>query len=464
MICKEKHIITVTLLFLFLLTACKNKVIEQPEIVRDFQQITNSGEINVLTLSGSMSYFIYKGQEMGYEYELLKNFAEENNLKVNLIIAENEVALVEKLEQGVGDLIACNVPITNQGKENFIYCGRETINEQVLVQRSNKGDTILQDIPELIGKDVWVISDSKYHHRLVNLNNESGGGINIRLIEQDTISTEDLIEKVSQGEIPYTVSDLDLAKLNKTYYSNINIELKVSHPQRSAWLVRKNSPNLAAALNQWFYINSNTLKHQSITKRYFEKSKLPGDEPVPIIGPNNISPFDNYFKKYASQIDWDWRLLASIAFQESKFHTDKVSWAGATGLMGLMPKTARAFGLTPEEMTDPEASIRGATQLIKRLNKAFSSIEDKNERIKFIVASYNAGAGHIYDAQALAKKYGKSPTVWEGNVEECLKLKRLPEYYNDPVCKQGYFRGSETLHYVPAVIERWQYYQSNIEH
>ena len=463
MTCKEKHIITVALLFLFLLNACKHKVIEQQETARDFRQITDSGEINVLTISGSMSYFIYKGQKMGYEYELLKSFADEKKLKVNLILAENEVALIEMLEQGIGDLIAYNIPITNEGKDKFIYCGRETINEQVLIQRLNKGDTILQDVPELIGKDVWTISNSKYHHRLINLNNELGGGINIRVIDRDTVSTEDLIEKVSHGEIQYAVSDLDIAKLNKTYYFNININLKISHPQRSAWVVRKTSPYLATALNEWFCSNANTPKHRSITKRYFEMSKLPGDEPAPVIGPNNISPFDNYFKQYASQIDWDWKLLASIAFQESKFHTDRVSWAGATGLMGLMPQTARAFGLTPEEMTDPEASIRAATQLIKRLNRVFSSIEDEHERIKFILAAYNAGSGHIYDAQALAKKYEKSSIIWKDNVEEYLKLKQLPEYYNDSVCKQGYFRGNETIHYVQAVIERWQYYQLKVE-
>ena len=297
----------------------------------------------------------------------------------------------------------------------------------------------------------------------MNLNDELGGGINIRVIDQDTISMEDLIEKVSRGEIPYTVSDFDLAKLSKTYHSNINIDLKVGHPQRSSWVVRKDSPYLAFALDEWFHCNSNTPKHRSITKRYFEMSKLPGDEPAPVIGPNGISPYDNYFKQYASQIDWDWKLLASIAFQESKFHTDKVSWAGATGLMGLMPKTAQAFGITPEEMTDPEASIRAASQLIKRLNKIFSSIEDESERIKFIVAAYNSGSGHIYDARALAKKYGKNAAIWKGNVEEYLKLKQLPEYYNDSVCKQGYFRGNETIHYVQAVIERWQYYQLKIE-
>ena len=449
---------------LFLLTlgliACHSK---QEETVYDFPQIVEDGELNVLTLAGSMSYFIYKGKPRGYEYELLSNFAESQQLKLNIKIAENEAKLAQMLENDEGDLIAYNLPLTNEGKENLIYCGQEVINPQVLVQRSNGKEKPLIDVTELIGKEVWVIHDTKYYKRLKNLNDELGGGINIQTIDKDTVSVEDLIEMVSKGKISYTVSDEDLAKLNKTYFHNLNISLQVSHPQRSAWAVRKNSPLLAEAIDKWFEENENTPRYQRIIKRYFEMSKMPGDEPAPIIGPHQISPFDHWFKLYASQIQWDWRLLASIAYQESKFYTDRVSWAGATGLMGLMPETAEAFGLPANQLEDPEGSIRAASGLIKRLNRSFSAIEDPNERIKFILAAYNAGSGHIYDAQALAKKYEKNPHIWTDNVEEYLKLKSLPEYYNDPVCKQGYCRSTETVNYVRNVMERWAYYQEKVQ-
>jgi membrane-bound lytic murein transglycosylase F len=409
-----------------------------------------------------MSYFIYKSVPRGYEYELLSDFAESYHLKINIKTVESETRLTEMLLNGEGDLIAFNIPVTNEGKENLLYCGREVINEQVLIQRSNRGDTILKDTPDLIGKDIWVIHDSKYYRRLLNLNEELGGGINIHTIDKDTVSTEDLIEMVSKGQISYTVSDVDMAKLNKTYFSNINTTLVVGHAQRSSWAVRKDMPELATAVSKWFEENEKNAKYQRIIKRYFEMSKMPGDEPAPIMGPHQISPFDTFFKKYSHGIHWDWRLLASISFQESRFYTDRVSWAGATGLMGLMPQTAKAFGLPEENIADPEENIKVATLLIKRLNRSFSPIEDPNERIKFILASYNSGSGHVYDAQALAVKYGKNPQVW-AEVEEFLKLKSLPEYYNDPVCKQGYFRASETINYVRNVLERWQYYQERIE-
>jgi len=449
-------------LFLFISTSCRfNK--NKPNTIGDLLQILRKGEIDVLTLSGSMSYFIYKDEPRGHEYELLSNFTDYFNLKTNIRLAENETKLMEMLLRGEGDLVAYNIPITNKGKDQVIYCGRKVINEQVLIQRSNKGDTILKDVTDLIGKEVWVIHDSRYYQRLKNLNDELGGGIHIRIIEKDTVTVEDLIEMVSQGKISYTISDVDMAKLNKTYFKNINIALLISHPQRSSWAVRKTSPGLAAALDHWFEESQNTSQYKQILKRYFEMSKVPGNEPIPIIGSGQISIHDHYFKEYSRQIDWDWRLLASISYQESRFYTDRVSWAGATGLMGLMPKTAEAFGVSTNQINNPEENIRAAVGFIQRLKRSFASVENEDERIKFIVAAYNAGPGHIHDAQALAGKYGKNPLEWE-NVEEYLELKKSPDYYNDPVCKFGYFRGAkETNNYVHNVIERWQYYQEKVK-
>ncbi len=429
----------------------------------DLPQIKEARQLTALTLSSSVSYFIYKGEEMGYEYELIKNFAESEGLELNIKVAENENRLLEMLEVGEGDVIAYNIPLTNANKKQFIYCGREVINKQVLVQQANAKDTVLKDVTDLIGKEVWVLDKTKYYNRLVNLDKEVGGGIIIKDIEKDTVSVEDLIEMVAHGQISYTLSDEDVARLNKTYYSNININLEVSHPQRSSWVVNKDSYRLAEALDEWNENNKNTSRYRSIMKRYFEMSKMPGDEPAPMLGKGKISPYDDIFKKYAPQIDWDWKLLASMAYQESKFQLNEMSWAGAVGLMGLMPKTAEAFGISPQERVLPEPSVRAGVACIRSLQRSFSRIDDKSEQTKFILAAYNAGIAHIYDAQALARKYGKNPSVWDGNVEECLKWKRLPEYYNDSVCKYGYFRGTETLNYVEHVVERWEHYKEKMK-
>jgi len=424
----------------------------------EFHQIMETRELNVLILPGSMSYFIYKGEPRGYEYELLNDFAEDNNLRINIKLADSETQLTDMLENGEGDLIAYNIPITKEGKKQLIYCGREVINEQVLIQRANRKDTMLKDVTGLIGKEVWLIHDSKYYRRMKNLNDELGGGIQIRTIDKDTVSTEDLIEMVATGKIPYTVSDIDLAKLNKTYFKNIDISLVVGHPQRSSWAVRKTMPELADTINQWFEKNKSNPNLEQINKRYFEISKLSGGTDSTVLKKGQISPFDEFFKKYAEQYGFDWRLLASISYQESNFLTNCSSWEGASGLMGLMPRTAKALGVSEDKLYDPEENIKAACKLLIKLGKYFSDI-DKEERIKYVLGAYNAGQAHILDAQALAEKYGKNPKNW-ADVESYLLLKSQPEYYNDSACNAGYLRGRETVNYVWEVLQRWDYYKN----
>lgn len=458
--------------FLFLslicsLSACQNKQTEQNNQEQeeetsfsDFDQIKAQGEITAITLYSSVSYFQYKMQPMGYEYEMMQDFADSHGLKLNIKVAENPNKLTEMLLNGEGDVIMYNIPVTNQLKNKVIYCGREIVTSQVLVQRNERKDTLLKDVTELIGKEVYVKHDTKHHERLKNLNSELGGGIIIKDIEKDTITTEDLIEMVSLGQIKYTVSDDLIAKLNKTYYKNIDVDLKVSFPQRSSWAVSKNSPALADSINSWFEKNKNTTRYKAIVKRYFELSKLPDDyEVLPILN-GMISPFDKYFKKYASNLGWEWQLIASIGYQESRFKPQAASWAGAEGVMGIMPRTAKGIGMSRQDVLNPETSIKGGVEILRRFRNGFSEITDPEEIIKFTLAAYNAGIGHVYDAQRLAEKYGKNPNVWDDNVEEFIKLKSDPKYYNDPVCKHGYLRGTETYKYVREVVDRYKYYKT----
>lgn len=459
----------VSLLYIaLLLSSCSgNKQQEQKEddlVSMDLPQLKAAGEITAVTLYSSTSYFQYKMEPMGYEYDLIKDFARSEGLKLNIKVAENATRLIEMLEAGEADVVAYPILVNNKLKENYLYCGREEQTSQVLVQRANKGDTILTDVTQLIGKDIYVKPATKYYQRLKNLDEELGGGIHIKDIEKDTITTEDLISMVSQGEIPYTISDDNIARLNKTYFWNINVSLKVSFMQRSSWLVRKTSPKLAEAINAWASDKSGSHVYKAAMKRYFELSKQPLTVDLPPVKNGHISPYDDLFKKHSKNIGWDWQLLASISYQESHFNPSVVSWAGAEGLMGIMPNTARALGVTPHELKDPDIGIRTGVDCLRKFRQGFSEITDPQEKIKFTLASYNAGIGHIYDAQRLAEKYGKNPLIWEDNVAEYIRLKSDPEYYNDPVCKHGYLRGSETFNYVREVIQRFDYYKTKTGH
>lgn len=444
------HCLFIGIIALICFVSCKEK-----KQVYDLKQIQEVGELRVVTLSTSTSYFIYKEDTMGYDYEMARNFCDSLGVNLNIIVAENYERMLKMLYSGEADLIAYPIMVSNEMKDSLIFSGPEQISRQVLVQRANKGDTLLTDQSELVGKDVYTLKNSKYYQRLENFNQEIGGGINIISIDTDTITEEDLIGMVSEGRIKYTVSDEILAKVNKTYHNNINISLPMSFDQRSSWAVSVRTPQLAKALNKWVSKYDRTPTYQTVTKKYFEVSKQPLSAYYEIpkgLPKGAISPYDSLFVKHARGTNYDWHLLAAISYNESRFKNNLTSWAGAAGIMGLMPRTARSLGLTDEERMDPDKSIGAAVVLLDRLNVIFKKIDDKEERLKFILAAYNGGDGHIRDAQRLASKYGANPDIWYDNVRTYVLLKSNPEYYNDPVCKNGYFRGTETTKYVDDVL------------
>ncbi|MDR2816762.1 MAG: transglycosylase SLT domain-containing protein [Proteiniphilum sp.] len=432
----------------------------------DFPRILQADTLRVLTLNASTSYFIYRDQPMGYHYDMIRDFCNHHGLVPDIIVAGNTRVMLQMLHDGKADMIAYNIPVTNALKDSVLYCGLRQISHQVLVQRAGRGDTLLTDVTGLIGKQVTVAGQSKYRDRINNLNNELGGGVLIDTVDSDTITAEDLIRMVSRGEIAYTVADDDLAMLNHTYFGNLNVDLSLSFDQRASWVVRKDTPLLADSLNGWIENRSSGPAFLRIIKRYFEETKGYSDSGKPafreISGHGVISPFDSYFKRYGKESGIDWRLLASVAYQESSFDTEGQSWAGAIGLMGLMPATAASLGTEENQLIDPEKNIRTGTEYLKNLLHVFRFINDADERIKMALAAYNGGIGHVSDALALTRKYGGDDKVWEGNVERYLQLKRLEQYYMDPVCKNGYFRADETINYVRDVIDRWEIYKKSL--
>lgn len=421
----------------------------------EHQSMTGHGwpdTLRVATLYSPTSYFMYRGKTMGYDYELLEELVDDKHMTLDLRVASSLSQAVAMLDSGIVDLIAYEVPVTAEYKGKVIPTGTENITTQVLVQPSS-GDRIT-DVTQLPGREVFVEADSKYQARLENLNRELGGGIIIRPVSRDTIITEDLIAMVADGTAPLTVVDSDIAALNSSYYGDLDVGLELSFGQRSAWGVSPRTPWLADSIDSWMS-HGRPLENQAmLLKRYFEVSKgnFVTDDPAFVGG--RISKYDELFKKYAATIGWDWRLLAAQSYTESKFKPNARSWAGARGLMQIMPGTGRSYGLYGNRMYDPEASIATAVKILGDLDKRLAErVPDPEERIKFVLAAYNAGPGHIYDAVSLADKYGLKPDRWDNNVEKAILMKMNPRYYRDPVVKYGYSRGRETYDYVQRIYD-----------
>jgi membrane-bound lytic murein transglycosylase F len=314
---------------------------------------------------------------------------------------------------------------------------------------------------ELAKKKVFVWNYSSYYTRLIHLQNEIGDTIYIQPTTSDE-GVEELIEQVSNGTIDYTISERNIAEINAHFYDNIDASVPISFKQNIAFGLNKKSPILQKRINTWLtkFMKSGTFKF--IKKKYFSQLEKTVDGNFsfkPRKG--SISPFDQILRKEGAKYDIDWRLVAAIIYHESKFNPNARAFGGAYGLMQFMPGTGPKFGVYPS--SSPEVQIKGGFKYLNRIEKIWKNVNSIDERMKFMLASYNAGAGHIIDAQKLAKKHGLNPNKWNNNVETmCINLGKH-EYYTDPIVKSGAFRGKFTANYVKKIFERYSTYKELVK-
>jgi len=440
-----------------------------PPIEFDLKEIKKRGRLIALVDNTSTSFYIYKGRPMGFEFELLSRLSK--NLGVELEVRQEsdlDVAFHD-LNSGKADILAYNLAITKGRLKKVAFTETHHETRQILIQRkpinwrsmsANQIDKqLVRNVVGLANKRIHIRKGSSFKSRLQNLSTEIGSPIQIVEMGSD-IGAEELIQKVVSGEIAMTVVDENDAQLLEGLYLDIDIKTPISFTQSIAWAVRHNAPELLENTNIWLNQIQQSSEYAVLYNRYYKNAYNHAyrvRSSYSSIRGNMISPFDGEIQNYADLLGWDWRLLASQIYQESKFEIDVESWAGAQGLMQIMPATAERFGA--EDPFDPMQSLRAGVKYLEYLDKFWiSRIEDPNERLKFILSSYNAGQGHVLDAYNLTLKYGKNPKKWE-NVEEYLLKKSDPEFYLDPIVKSGYCRGAEPVSYVKEILARYDQYR-----
>lgn len=440
---------------LLLFSCTKSEQQDAGVVSDDLVQIVKKDTLRVGLVAGPVSYFYFRDEMMGFDLELAQNLATALNVKMKMVEAKSPAELTRMLSDREIDVAACNFQQTKALKKTFSFVLPLDDSYPVVVQRLNIS-TISSPL-ELKGKKVYVPRGTVFETRINHLNEETGNQFEVVSLE-DTVTQEDLIEQVAKGKIDYTVADVKVARLYKTYYKKLDVRMAVGFPQRNGWLIRRDAPQLDSAITVWQQSADVELLIANLNQKYLRNALYFNQKHIRI-PKGAISPYDHLFKKYAPEIQWEWQLLAALAFKESRFDSSQVSWAGASGIMQLMPRTAANFGLTRKNIFNPEKNIEAGVQYLKSLNLTFLKIKNKDERIKFILASYNSGPAHVLDARALTAKYGKNPDIWYGNVEYYLMKKSVPEYYNDPVVKYGRFRAGETVHFVEEILATYERYR-----
>jgi len=467
-----------TLLFIVIiaagLTSCTNYPSKNPKsasVSFDLDSIRERGKLIAVTDFNSTNYFIYKGEPMGFNYELLKTFSDVIGIDLEIIPENDPERASLMLASGEADLLAYSLLADSAIQEEIHYTTPIGETRQVLVQRKLRNwrsmaaneinNKLIREQSGLAGKTIFVQAGSTYARNLISMSREN---IDSMSIIEVPFEPEKLIQHVASGEIDYTVCDENLALVNSTYFPGIDISTTVSRYQNISWGVRgKNSEVLLEEFNKWIASYKKTGSYANLYAKYFKNSRsvymIRSD--LYALRSGKVSNYDDMIRRFSASINWDWRLLASLICQESRFDPDVESYAGAFGLMQIMPDTGKNYGI--DSTSTPEENIEAGIRYIGWLHKIFDPlITDEKERINFILAAYNAGPGHVLDAMKLAEKNGMDPHKWNGNVAVWLLKKSQPVYYNDEVVKNGYFTGVESVNFVSEILERFEHYKNII--
>ncbi len=442
----------------------KNEL-EQTPNGSTLEEIRQRGKLQVIADDNFTSYFLYRGSPKGFNYELLRAFADQLGVQLNIAVSGELEKSYEMLERGEVDMLAVDLPVIADKSHMLFHTDPLYQANAVLVQRSMQGkngeNTLVRDLSKLAGKTVYVEKGSPFIKMLTMLSIQSGDAIQV--LEHPEFKAEQLMAAVASGGIDYTVVYEPFAGMIRRYHPGLDIRTVLGPQQNLVWMVNREGEDLLAAFNQWLGQYKKSRKFSVLFEKYFV-----GERTVSVIGSDfysvrggKISPYDGAIRKYSRLINWDWRLLAALIYKESKFQPQAQAWSGASGLMQLMPDLTEQYGL--DSLSAPEKHIEAGVKYIAGLEKQFLPlVPDHDERVKFVLAAYNVGLGHVLDARRLAEKYGKDNTVWTNHVDTFLLRKSQPAYYRDSQAYYGYCRGEEPYAFVRDVMETYQLYRNAI--
>lgn len=408
------------------------------------ERILQAGKITVITRNNANSYYLYRGQPMGFEYDLAKAFADTIGVRLDIRIADQWEGMIPELLSGSGDIIAASMTITPRRQEQVAFStGYLTIRQHVIAHR---GEWTINSVADLTGRTIDVRRGTSYQDQLEAIA-ASGIDLNIRL--HDDMPTEELIRKVADGEISLTVADTHIAQLNRRYYPQAVPVLEISDAQQLGWAVRSDAVDLRKRLNTFFATIKSNGRFNEIYNRYF--SNLEWYDYVDLNTfhrrlRTRLPKYEAIIKEASARYGFDWRLIAAQMYQESHFDPYAESHAGAYGLMQLIMNTAESLGVT--DVYDPRQNITAGVRHLKELYDHFDKAWG-TDRMSISLAAYNIGIGHIEDARNLARGLGMDPNRWASLVKT-LPMLRFRKYYRN--AKYGYASGTQPVAYIHQIV------------
>lgn len=428
---------------MFVLLFCFSGCSKPPE-PGTYDRILTTGEITILTRNNAHCYYMYRGQPMGFEYDLVKAFADDLGVKLKIKFAENWDGMLPALRKKTGDLVAASMTITDKRRRLVDFSNEYmTVQQHIIIHRDNR---TIKKIEDLAGKTVHVRKGTSYEERLSTLMQQ---GIGLRIQTYEDTATEELIRLVAVKNIGVTIADSNIALLNRRYYPATVVGAAINEKEYLGWAVRPEDRRLLERINQFFA----KIKQNGVFTKLYNKyyAHIDDFDYVDMRAfhrriETRLPRYSQIIKDLSLKNDFDWRLIAAQVYQESHFDPRAQSHAGAFGLMQLTRSTAGSMGV--KNIFDPAENLGAGIRHLKKLYDFFDKAEGA-DRLFIALAAYNIGQGHILDARNLARQMDISPNKWT-SLKKTLPLLRHRKYYKKSI--YGYCRGTEPIKYIKQIM------------
>jgi membrane-bound lytic murein transglycosylase F len=436
------NLIVLCCLFVYLSFLIHNKHLGK--IQSTVERIQQSGVLRMITTRSLNSFYLYKDTPAGFEYDLARAFARYLNVDLD-IVTPGWNNLVTYLDLGKGDFIGAGMAITKERLEKVDFSTPYMdIQQQVIHHTLVFGPRSIHD---LAFRTIHVRRNTSYHSRLAEI---KASGIDLTYVLHDNVPTEDLIIMVNDREIKFTIADSNIAQLIQRHFPDIRIGIPLQEKESLAWAVRKDDLEMRTEINGFFaYAKNKGILKQIIDKYYghtkdFDVSEL---KTFHKRVKARLPKYQAIIKKEAQKYGFDWRLMAAVIYQESRFDPTAKSVTHVEGLMQVTRATALEMGI--QDRLDPAQSVRAGIKYLSRMYDKFDQIDDAYQRVLFALASYNVGYGHVLDAMAIAREKELNPLVWN-SLKKTLPLLTKPDFYEKT--RHGYARGWEPVEYVERIL------------
>ena len=408
------------------------------------QKIKQTGVITVATRNSAHCYYLYRDQPMGFEYELAKAFAEYLGVRLQIKIVDKWSDMVAALSDGSAAFIAASMPITSKRQTQVAFSdGYMEVAQNIITHRKNTG---IKEAADLSGKTIDVRKGTVYQQRLVELKKQ---GINLAIRLHDDLPVEELIQKVADGQIDFTIANSNIISINRRNFPGVVSTGSINDGMQLAWAVYPKSKKLLEQINAFLRMINKSGKFDEIYNKYY--GDIDDFDYVDLEAfhrrvKNKLSRYSPFIKAAAKKHGFDWRLIAAQIYQESHLNPWAKSQAGARGLMQILPSTAKDLGIG--DLFDPVQNINAGVQHLKDLYDHFDQAHGE-DRLLIALAAYNIGQGHINDARDLAKKKGLDPDKWV-SLSKTLPLLQYRKYFMNT--QYGFCRGTEPIRYIKQIL------------